>query len=132
MSHNNDLLVRLSTFYSNFFIFIFFLLATAPSPCVGWLRKKGQLFPSIKRRFFILEAGVISYYKKDVVEQLKEQHHSADQQNSDSCLSSSRGNRRIPKPLGKFPILDYEIYNDVVSGNIELFLNPGKKLFCLP
>jgi hypothetical protein len=59
----------------------------------------------------------------------EQQHHSADQQNSDSCLSSSRGNRRIPKPLGKFPILDYEIYSDVVSGNIELFLNPGKICF---
>lgn len=80
-----------------------------PHSCEGWLRKKGQLYPSIRRRFFVLSAGILSYYACDITELL------------------AVGAKRLPRPKGKFPIFDYELYSDNSQGTIELYLLPGKR-----
>ncbi len=70
-----------------------------PDPYVGWLRKKGQFIPSIKRRFFVLEAGIISYYKDDVTISADDQSEGNNE--SRKLRLNSTSTRRLPKPLGK-------------------------------
>eukprot|EP01039_Chlorochromonas_danica_P010062 gene10062-11133_t len=78
-----------------------------PEPCQGWLEKKGQFFPSIRRRFFILSGGTLSYYAEDITQQL------------------NNGTLRVPRPKGMIPLFGYELYSDTSEGHIELLLIPG-------
>lgn len=80
-----------------------------PAPLQGWLRKKGQVFPSVRRRFFVLAAGVLTYYSCDVAALL------------------AAGAERLPRPKGQLCISGYDVYSDhSAAGRIELLLVPGK------
>jgi hypothetical protein len=88
----------------------------------------GQMIPSIKKRFFVLERGMLSYYKEDIVEKNKEdqlKEEASPPNDTRTRRRSSTSKRRIPKPLGKFCIYDYTIYSDIRGGKIELLLVPG-------
>jgi hypothetical protein len=39
-------------------------MATAPHVCFGFLTKQGRMVKSMKRRFFVLEMGRLSYFEK--------------------------------------------------------------------
>eukprot|EP00981_Chlorochromonas_danica_P014293 scaffold7730_cov173-Ochromonas_danica.AAC.8 len=73
-----------------------------PEPCQGWLEKKGQFFPSIRRRFFILSGGTLSYYAEDITQQL------------------NNGTLRVPRPKGMIPLFGYELYSDTSEGPLSL------------
>ena len=38
------------------------LIIQPPAPKQGWLFKRGQIIPSWKRRYVVLEGGVLNYY----------------------------------------------------------------------
>ncbi len=104
----------------------------------GWLYKKGQLFPTIRRRYFILQEGMISYYKQDLRDLLPT--HPIDGMNFpttdtrkhvDAIKPTEEQQRQIPRPLGKFSVYDYQLYSDSSDGRIELLLMPGMNQFRL-
>lgn len=41
--------------------------AKVPSKAGGYMHKKGSLNPSLKKRFFVLDRGILTYYKEETV-----------------------------------------------------------------
>jgi len=93
---------------------------TAPPICKGWLWKKGQIMPTIKKRFFILDEGNIYYYASDISSLLEVV--------PDGEIGEGiRDHSCLPKPLGMMSITQYQVYTDTSQGRIELILTPGAK-----
>lgn len=91
------------------------MVAPAPMPslCTGWIRKRGQFFPTIRRRFFVLQEGVISYYRVEW------------NPLEDNAISTAVKAVKPPRALGKFPVTHYDLFSDSTEGRIELTLMPG-------
>ena len=81
--------------------------------------------PTIKRRFFVLETGMISYYKDDVTSLLADEDEESIAVGSHNRSASST--RRLPTPLGKFCVQDYKVFSEMASGVIEIVLTPGDR-----
>ena len=96
----------------------------------GWLHKKGQIFPTIRKRYFILQQGQLSYYKQDVSALMPNDPIDGmkinDVDESPIVQLTEEQSKQLPKALGKFSVFDYHLYSDSSDGRIELLLMPGE------
>lgn len=98
-----------------------------PVTCTGWMHKRGQWWPSIRRRWFVLHEGVLSYYKLewDCLAHEKELRAiEAAEASGDVRGKSSKKKLKPQRALGRFPVTGYQYLTDTVDGRIELILEP--------
>jgi len=76
-------------------------IGAEPPICTGWLKKRGDVFKTLRRRFFVLEKGWIKWF--------------LDEPTSSPAL----------KPKGELNLHDYQMYSDSPAGKIRLVLDPG-------
>jgi hypothetical protein len=93
-----------------------------PTVHTGWLHKRGQWFPTIRHRFFMLFDGVLSYYKKewDVM-----QYVHLVREEEKAGVPSAQKKFHPPRAKGKFAITHYEFRSDFEHGRVEITLFPG-------
>lgn len=104
----------------------------------GWLYKKGQLFPTIRKRYFLLQEGVLSYYRQDLqallptepIDGMQALSISSTRKHVEDTRPAEEQRRQLPRPLGKFVLFDYQLYSDSSEGRIELMLMPGQQSRC--
>lgn len=78
----------------------------------------GQIMPTIKKRFFMLIEGRLSYYASDVTSLMED--------TPDGEIGGNIARSAKPKPLGELYVTHYQIYSDDTNGRIEIILTPGK------
>eukprot|EP01033_Poteriospumella_lacustris_P014122 gene14122-10085_t len=88
----------------------------------GWLEKKGQWFPTIRRRFFLLFDGMLSYYRCEwdihpYIQQIRQEQATG--------KASAQKKIRPPRALGKFAITNYQFRADFEHGRVEITLYPS-------
>lgn len=88
----------------------------------GWLEKKGQWFPTIRRRFFLLFDGMLSYYRCEwdihpYVQQVRQEQATG--------KASAQKKIRPPRALGKFAITNYQFRTDFEHGRVEITMYPS-------
>lgn len=92
-----------------------------PTIHTGWLEKKGQWFPTIRRRFFLLFDGMLSYYRcewdvEPYCQQARKEYNAE--------LPGTEAKIVPPRALGKFIISNYHFDSDFQNGRVEITLYP--------
>jgi hypothetical protein len=100
----------------------------------GWLEKRGSFFPTIRKRFFVLYDGILSYYRTQwdaegfylAQEELQQQQQSSTPTTTPTTPTIRKTTlTKPPRALGKFPVTGYEYVTDTENGRIELLFQPG-------
>lgn len=115
----NNLIYNSCIYLTNFPL----LFLEIPSIGKGWLLKKGQIIPTIKKRFFLVENGNIYYYSSDISDKIEQ----AKDPNFVPPQSKNKYDTKYGRCLGFFNLKDFSLYSNYSTNTIELILIPGEQ-----